>query len=120
MTDQWPRALLRAALREAGYDAVGARSIEEAASLPAREPGRGRVALIVLEHDALGDVTVKEVERLLAQFDGPPVIYIASATVSEMSGPWRHVLKRPVGLDEIVREVQCVLPLASAERRPLD
>src|SRR3954468_17682428 len=53
MTDQWPRALLRAALRECGYDAVGTRSVAGAARLAAPDEGRGPVGLVVLEQETL-------------------------------------------------------------------
>src|SRR4051812_45044558 len=41
MAAQWPRALIRAALQETGYDALGARDLDEALTYPVDEAGRG-------------------------------------------------------------------------------
>ena len=66
--DQWPRAGLRAELRAAGYDAVGARDLFEAlVAYPHDAPGRGAVALLVVDQDALereGDEGRELLDRL--------------------------------------------------------
>lgn len=53
MPEHWPRALLRAALREAGYDAVGAPGLSGALRYRAAAPDRGPVRLVVIDRDAL-------------------------------------------------------------------
>src|SRR3954470_19927901 len=47
MPDQWPRALLRAALRDAGYDAVGAPGLSAALRYRPAVADRGPVRLVV-------------------------------------------------------------------------
>jgi hypothetical protein len=49
MPDRWHRALLRAQLRELGYDALGAPDLAGGLLYPAPEPERGPVALIVVD-----------------------------------------------------------------------
>jgi len=53
MPEQWPRALLRAALREAGYDAVGTRNLGTAQRTQSDEPDRGPVRLVVVDQSSL-------------------------------------------------------------------
>lgn len=121
MGAQWPRANLRAALRHVGYDAVGAPTLAEAMSVPAAEPARGPVRLILVDqsalHDAGSDVLL---ERLLAAHAAPAAVLIAPATVETHAGAWRRVLRRPVSIDEIVTAVDALLPLPAPARRPLD
>ena len=51
--EQWPRALLRAQLDEAGYDAIGAGTLSRALRHPLDDPERGPVRLIVLDSGAV-------------------------------------------------------------------
>ena len=120
MTDQWPRALLRAALRDVGYDAVGTRSLETALRLPDVETDRGPVRLIVLDQSAVGASIGAELEELLARHRTPPLLLIASATVEAPAGPWQRVLRRPVSVADILAAVEKMLPIPAAARRPLD
>lgn len=120
LPDQWPRALLRAALRDVGYDAVGTRTLETAQRLPDVDADRGSVRLIVIDQSALGDSTGPELEETVARHGTPPILLLASATVEAPAGPWRRVLRRPVSVADIVAAVEAMLPIPAAARRPLD
>jgi len=121
MEAQWPRANVRAALREVGYDAVGARSLAEALSVRAAEPGRGPVELILVDQSALRDPRSDALlARLLASHAEPPAVLLAPSTVETHAGAWRRVLRRPVSIEEIVAAVEALLPRPRSARRPLE
>lgn len=115
---QWSRALLRAELREAGYDAVGTRSIAMARRLAAPAPDRGPVRLVVIDQDALAgeDPTAP---HLLARKTSAPIVLLAPAVRRPAEGPWAEVLRRPVAVGDLVREIARLVPLLP-ENRPLD
>jgi len=119
MREQWPRALLRAALREAGYDAVGARSLSSALRFAEPEAGRGAVGLIVLGQEALAPADRQNLEPL-QRATHAPVLLVASAGNPVEEGPWLQVLRRPVSIGELVRAVERVLPLPAEDRHPID
>lgn len=113
MDDQWPRALLRAALLEAGYDAVGARSVSEALAQPLRDPERGPVRLVVIDrHDVAHHE--RALDELLGLHGGPIALLLSSAGEATPAGPWDYVICRPVSIGEIVAAIQVLLPLASS------
>jgi len=118
MADQWPRALLRAALREAGYDAVGARGLPEALRYPADAPGRGPVRLIILDQPVLLSAEDPLLGRLVGRHAEPLVVLVAPATRPRLEGPWGRVIRRPATIAEIVAAVRTLVPLASSA--PLD
>ncbi|SRR6266516_1813163 len=120
MPEQWPRALLRAALREAGYDAVGTRTLGTAMRVRPTEPDRGRVRLVVVDQAALSESSTKDLEELLARLGAPETILLARATVNAPDGRWRRVLRRPFSVEEIVNAVQALLPLPQDARHPID
>jgi hypothetical protein len=120
MPEQWPRALLRAALREAGYDAVGTRDLTGALRARPDAPERGPVRAIVMDQAAVPPRGISPVTRLLSQHGDPPAILLARPTRAPSEGPWRRVLKRPVSIDDIVSATQDVLPLEPALRHPVD
>jgi hypothetical protein len=105
MPDQWPRALLRADLREAGYDAVGTRNLSSAQRIRPEEPDRGPVRLVVVDQSALGEAGDDQLAR---------------PTVASPGGTWRRVLRRPVSVGEIVDAAQTLLPLPPQDRHPVD
>jgi hypothetical protein len=115
MPEQWPRALLRGALREIGYDAVGTRSLESAATIPVAEPGRGPIGLLVVTQDALGKGSMPHVDALLERHGGPPTLFVAHAARPVDERRWSRVVRRPVSVEDLVREVARLLPL-SADR----
>src|SRR5438876_12142508 len=64
MPEQWPRALLRAAVREAGYDAVATRNLGTALRIRSDEPDRGPTRLVIVIQSALGGADDKLTEPL--------------------------------------------------------
>jgi DNA-binding response OmpR family regulator len=120
MPEQWPRALLRAALRENGYDAVGTRTLSSALRVNSNEPDRGPVRLIILDQSVLDADADDQLARLLAQNQSPATILLARPTLAIPDGPWQRVLSRPMSVGEIVAAAQALLPLSAENRHPLD
>jgi hypothetical protein len=127
MPDQWPRALLRAALREVGYDALGAPALAGALRYRVQAPSRGPVRLVLVDQAALqGDEALPLLTTLLHRYGDPAALLLAR--VVPMSGPpengepapWTRVIRRPVSIDGIVAAVRELLPLPSGTSRPLD
>ena len=120
MPEQWPRALLRAALREVGYDAVGTRTLSSALRVNADEPDRGPIRLVILDQSVLGAEVDSQLAALVARNSSPATILLARPTLAIPDGPWQRVLRRPVSVGEIVAAAQASLPLSPERRRPLD
>jgi hypothetical protein len=121
MPEQWPRALLRAALRESGYDAVGARTLAEALRARPAEPHRGPVRLVVVDQPAL-DVAAggEQLARLLNHHGGPATLLLARTTMAAPGGSWHRVLRRPVSVADVVAATQALMPLPAEGRHPID
>jgi hypothetical protein len=119
MPDQWRRALLRSALREAGYDAIGARDMEDAARYRVIEPGRGAVELVLVDQDATANA-MDDLRDILASHHDPPAVLIGHTTHAAPAGPWSRILGRPVSVADLVAAVQSELPLPMDARHPLD
>jgi CheY-like chemotaxis protein len=115
LPDQWPRALLRAELREEGYDAVGARSLEEAMVYRPELPERGRVRLLLVDGSEVSEAALAD---LLTRHGNPPAVLLAHTAQEIPQGPWVRVLRRPVSIAELARVVRELVPLHTA--RPLD
>ena len=124
MPDQWPRALLRAALREAGYDALGAPGLPGALRYRADASDRGPVRVILVDQDALtGDDAGAELNALARRHGDPALLLLArvgSGTDITPGGRWRHMVRRPASIAELVEAVQATLPLPPDAARPLD
>jgi hypothetical protein len=121
MPDRWPRALLRAALCNVGYDAVGASNLGRALRVRAAEPDRGPVRLVIVDQSALPDAgDAEQLARLLARHGAPATMLLARVTVVPPVGNWLRVLRRPVSVADIVTATAAMLPLPVADRRPLD
>ena len=127
MPDQWPRALLRAALREAGYDALGAPGLSAALHYRAEAPGRGPVRLVVVDQAVLAaDDAAALLSELGRRHDDPGLVLLARAGDAQpIPGAaaalgWRHVLRRPTSIADLVAAVQTLLPLRPGSARPLD
>jgi len=120
LPDQWPRSLLRAALRDVGYDAVGTRTMETALRVRAVDPERGAVRLVVVDQSALGSGGGAQLDQLLERHGAPATILLARTTAKAPAGPWQRVLRRPVSVADIVSAVQGLLPLPATDRHPLD
>lgn len=122
MPAQWPRALLRAELREHGYDAAGARDLLEA--LGEGESSEGPLCLMLIDQDALaeGDPALLHdlLNRLVARHREAVVMLLAGTMHKAPEGPWQQVLRRPMSISDIVTAVQRTVPLPPAERHPLD
>jgi hypothetical protein len=101
-------------LIDAGYDAVGARTIPEALSLLMGEGERGPVRLLIVDRRALSD-QMDELSELLGRCDHPLVVLLAAAGETAPGGPWSQIIRRPVTIGEIVAAVQARLPLAGPD-----
>jgi DNA-binding response OmpR family regulator len=120
MPEQWPRALLRSALRESGYDAAGTQTLTSALRIPVTMPERGPVRLIVVDHSTLDGEADDRLERLVASHDHPATLLLARATSATPSGSWDTVLRRPVSVADIVHAVRSALPLPTDCVRPIE
>jgi len=119
MPDQWPRALLRAALRERGYDAVGTRNIDSALRIRPDEFERGPVRLIIVDHPALaGDRD--RLKQLLARHRAPATMLLARSTQPIPEGNWGKILRRPLSVEDIVAATGALIPLDAEDRHPID
>ena len=116
--DQWERALIRASLREVGYDAVGARNPAEAHRYRPIEPGRGAIGLIVADHEAAADR--EALNDVVASHRDPPVILVARRTREMPEGRWTRVIPRPLSVADLVAAVESLVPLPADARGPLD
>lgn len=115
--DQWPRALLRAELRDAGYDAIGATTLSRALRPPPIDVERGPVRLIVMDSGVVaGEPTALEAAR--RRYPGVLLVLIARAGAAP-AGPWAAVLRRPVTIGDIVATLRRLVPLpAGGPRAP--
>jgi len=120
MPDHWPRSLLRAELRERGYDAVGTTDLVGALGIPAGDPGRGPVRLLLVDHSILAGPGDLLLFRLRARHGDPPVVLLASAAGPTGAGPWVQVLRRPASIGEIADAVAALVPLAPEALHPLE
>jgi hypothetical protein len=117
LPEQWPRALLRAALREVGYDAVGAPGLPGALRYRATAPDRGPVRLVMIDQDALRQPDAGgELSALIARHGGPELVLIARSGGAPLPVPaaeiaWRRIVRRPASIAELVDAVRTVLPL---------
>jgi len=127
LPEQWPRALLRAALREAGYDAVGAPGLAGALHYRAAEPDRGPVRLVVIDQEALHEPDAgSKLAALIDRHVTPALMLLAkggpAAPLPPVAGAidWRRIVRRPASIAELVDAVREVLPLPSEGGGPLD
>jgi PleD family two-component response regulator len=104
MAAQWPRALLRAELREAGYDALGARDLDEALTYPREEAGRGPVRLIILD------------QAVSRSRDDPRLVELLQKHQEAQT----LLLRYPTTIAEISQTTQQLLPLPPAVLNPRD
>jgi hypothetical protein len=99
-SEQWPRALLRAELRHAGYDAIGAGTLARTLRYPPEDSERGAVRLIVMdERAAAADPTA--LEEVRRRYPGAQFVLVHRAGPSP-PGPWAATLQRPVTIGAIV------------------
>lgn len=116
--DQWPRALLRAELVEAGYDASGTRSLAVALGRRRHEANREPVRLLILDQSALEQGWPALLECLRSRHAGSPVLLLARGTGTPPAGPWDVVLRRPLTIRRVVDEVRRLVPLGERRASP--
>ncbi len=125
MADQWPRATLRAALREVGYDAIGTRSLSGALVHPGRVLGRGPVRAIVIDGGVLSPSSpdaadADALESLLQRHGAVPLVLLGSAVHADPPGAWTRILRRPFSIQDVVAAVLELVPLHPELRGPVD
>jgi DNA-binding response OmpR family regulator len=120
MPAQWPRALLRAALREEGYDASGTRAVDGALYQAAPDPARGPVRLVLVDQDALDETAVHLIDDLRSRISGAPMVLLAPATRQVQEGPWTRVIRRPISIAALVQAIESLAPLPPRARHPID
>ncbi|HEU4682560.1 MAG TPA: response regulator [Gemmatimonadales bacterium] len=120
MPQQWHRSLLRAQLRELGYDALGAPDLEGALLYPITESERGPVGLILVDQQALvaGDHTL--LKHLLERHGQPPSLLITPAGRRPAAGQWTQVVTRPVSIADLVAWVRRLLPRSPGPSGPIE
>lgn len=101
------RALLRAQLREEGYDALGFETLEEAAA----QLGQGAEPAALI-FDTTGALPGSFPARLAELAERLPVLVLAAADESFPAGA-AQVRRRPLRLEEIVAAVKSLAGAAS-------
>lgn len=114
---QWPRALLRAALREAGYDALGTGGLSAARRFPTVEPDGDAVRLVLVDQEALAGSQSDQVEQLLSRHPEAVAVLLAPATRRPSEGPWHRIIRRPASVADVLAVVQSLVPLAASGSR---
>lgn len=112
--DDWPRALLRTRLRDEGYHAVAAPSVDESFVYPVTDPDAGPIRLMVLDQAAY---TLDALDRFLQRYKGVRVLLLGYGTGETPPGPWTAVLRRSAPADELLRAVQEIIPLTPGAHR---
>lgn len=120
MPEQWNRALLRAALREEGYDAIGSRGVREAFRVRPDDPTRGPVQLLIVDQDAISGAAATLAPALVRRLQQPGTVLIRRVTKATPAGEWDRVLQRPVSVEDVVTATRALLPLPRAARHPVD
>lgn len=106
LEDHEERVALCAELRERGCDPVCAPDLSIALRHPPLEPGKGIVRLILMDQKACAGAPPIETERLLARHPLAARWLLASAWTPERADPpWQRVLRRPLRIEELVKEV---------------
>jgi hypothetical protein len=108
--EQWPRALLRAQLSEAGYDAIGAGTLSRALRYPPDDAERGPVRLFVVDSDAAA-AEPEALEHARRRYPGVAFVLVHRAGAVP-PGPWAVTLQRPVTIGDIVATVRRLAPLS--------
>jgi hypothetical protein len=126
MPEQWPRALLRAALREAGYDAVGAPGLPGALHYRATDADRGPVRLVVIDQAALREPEAgSELTALIERHGRPELMLLAKGPATPLPPwargiEWHRTVRRPASIAELVEAVRVTVPLPPEGRGPLN
>src|SRR5262245_16477758 len=107
--EQWPRALLRAQLDEAGYDAVGVETIAAALDQPIEDPNRGPVRLVLVDSGFVA-VEIEALEEARKRFTDIPFVVVHQAGAIP-PGRWAATLQRPVAIGDVVEMVRRLVPV---------
>ncbi len=107
--EQWPRALVRAQLDEAGYDAIGAGTLSRALRYPPDDAERGPLRLVVVDSRTAA-AEPKALEHARRRYLGVPFVLVRRAGAVP-PGPWAATLRRPVTIGDIVATVRRLVPL---------
>lgn len=118
MPEQWPRALLRAELRERGYDALGAPGVAAALAYPVSAPARGPVRLILIDQAALGASDEPLLAQLLERHGHPASVLLTRLDQAPEAAGWTRVLSRPARIADLADAVAALLPLPTGALRP--
>jgi hypothetical protein len=118
LSDPWERALLRAELRERGYEALAlpVPAAHDDAKLLAWELVSGHAHLIVVDDDSLPH---EGLAAIAAPGHRPaPGLLLTHAGRHVPEGPWLRVLHRPFRIGDIADTVERLAPLPMGA--PLD
>ena len=113
--EQWPRALLRAQLGEAGYDAIGADTLSRALRQPPDDATRGPVRLVVVDSGAAG-AEPEALQHARRRFPGGAFVLVHRAGAVP-PGPWAAMFLTifPVAMSQSL-----TVPSSLAEARTLE
>jgi len=104
--------LLRAALCDAGFDAIGATTLSGALRHAPADVERGPVRLLVVDgRAALAEPAALEQARL--RYPDALLALIQRAGTAP-AGPWAAILRRPLTIGEIVVSVRRLVPLPAS------
>lgn len=120
LPEEWPRALLRVELRERGYDAVSAPSLEEANVFAAQHAERGPVRLIVADQSVIESATAGQLDELRSALGTAAVLLLVRGDGAPPDGSWAAVVRRPFQVGDVLRAVEKLVPLSVRTYVPID
>ena len=106
--EQWPRALLRAQLDEAGYDAIGAGTLSRALRYPPDDAERGPVRLIVLD-SGVAAAELAAVEDARRRYPGVAFVLVNAGVVRVVAVATGTRASGAAGHRATARTIQCPL-----------
>jgi hypothetical protein len=118
--------MLRATLRERGYDAIGTRSVAGALRIPTQAADRGAVEVLVVDQEALSDEEKESdgsmTRELLDRYPAAATVLLERVSVRtpDVRHRWTRTLQRPVSVEAIAVVVERLRPLPAEDRIPLD
>lgn len=116
LQEQWPRARLRAELRERGYDAAGAPTLADALVYPADGPESGPVRLVLVDHRVLEADGTASIERVRARHPAARFLLLTRSRSEAPRGTWAGITRGVFTVDDLLRDVARHLPLDARGR----